>query len=214
MRFFLKALLFLALFTPSLSLYAEETQSQTPEALEQFRLDGIAYDSNDPSASIVMINGLALYPGDEYRGFKVEEITKERAILSDLSDAEAKTAYELRPGDGQANVQKAANWDPLKKLSEIKLPTGAPTVPARNMSAAPALKGASTKPVTAGEGPLGNSGLEKLLMKTPYMKAYADTKEKIEKIKADRDIRDAEINKMFGNNPEDAAAPKLNNKIE
>lgn len=194
---------FLALFSV-LPLSAHAADEAPPEALAQLRFDGIAYDSNNPAESIVMINSIALHQGDEYRGFKVEEISSGSIVMSDTASNQV---YEMTPGDGGSNVQKAVNWDPLKKLAELKLPSKPdPSKMPANGNTQAAKKAASEKKQSAAgkkkagareDNPLGDGLFGKVMANHPMLKEYDETKEKIDKIKADRDKRDAELDKLF-----------------
>lgn len=190
MRFSTFLMLFFLVSTLSAPAYAAE---EVPPSLSWFRFDGVAYDAKKPSESIVLINAIELHEGDIYRGFKVEQIAPNSVVMS---DTETKEAYELSIGNGTANVQKAKNWDPLKKLSEMKLPAGKPgaKAPANgNKMAAQNKKNAKS----GGDSPFGDGAFGKLMEKHPQMKLYRETEEKIDKIKAERDKRDAELDKLF-----------------
>lgn len=191
MRLFL-VLLLLFIF-PALSIAAPGASEEAQAVLARFRFDGVAYDAKNPAESIVLINAIELHEGDIYRGFKVEQIADTSVVMT---DTETKEAYELSIGNGASSVQKAANWDPLKKLSQLKLPAGKPA------SKAPANgnKSASQKkkePGPKGDSPFGDGALGKLMEKHPQMALFRETEAKIDKLKTDRDKRDEELGKLF-----------------
>lgn len=174
-RRFLYLLFFLMIAASPVLSAAEEN----PTALAGLRFDGIAYDKQEPQNSIVMINAIALHLGDIYRGFKVAEIAEDHIVLT---DAQTNEAYELSPGDGQANVQKRGTW---------KIP--AAPAPA-SVKEAQKWVGDKTKGFTDAV-----KETKEILTSNPLQKSYDRTKAQIDQIKADRDKRDAELNKLFDN---------------
>lgn len=144
---------------------------ENADILSNIRIDGIANDTKDSSKSIVLINGIAFHEGDVYKKHTIRKISADSIILVNNT---TNATYELSPGDGKANVQKRETANGAKNKS---VPAPAAPKPEAKPGEMPSLLEAYANP----------------------LKTVENVKAQIDQIKADRDKRDEELNKLFQN---------------